>query len=78
MTLIGRAVVDKKFEPKGLSILRRLSLLGPVSPDPISYSIGITTAIIGTFLTLPTFSSLFLALRDGLEHTFPSFGQVET
>jgi hypothetical protein len=36
VTLIGRAVVDKKFEPKGLSILRRLSLLDPVSQDQIS------------------------------------------
>jgi hypothetical protein len=40
VTLIGRAVVDKKFEPKGLSTLRRLSLPNPVSPDQVSYSLS--------------------------------------
>jgi hypothetical protein len=38
--LIGRAVIDKKLMPFGLSILRCLSLPNPVSPDPDSYSLS--------------------------------------
>jgi hypothetical protein len=40
VTLIGRVVVDKKLTPFGLSNLRRLSQLSPVSPDQNSYSLS--------------------------------------
>ena len=40
VTLIGRVSVDAKLTPFGLSNLRRLSLLSPVSPDQDSYSLS--------------------------------------
>jgi hypothetical protein len=39
VTLIGRAVVDEKLMPFGLSNLRRSSLPKLVSLDPVSYSL---------------------------------------
>ncbi len=63
MTLIGQAVVDIKFWPIGLPNLRCLSLLNPVSLDPISYSLS--ELLLDELLT---FHGLFLAFLNSLEH----------
>ncbi len=68
VTLIGRAVVDKKLTPFGLSILRRLSLPIPVSPDPDSYSLS--ESLLESYERFLHFLLLvaFFAFLNGFKH----------
>ncbi len=69
-TLTGRGSVDKSIVPQGLSNIRRLSTLNPMSLYPVPYSltVGTVTGIIVTFLTFLRLTGFLLAFYISLEH----------
>jgi hypothetical protein len=72
VTLIGRAVVDEKLMPFGLSNLRRSSLPKLVSLDPVSYSLSesLLEESYEHFLCFFPLAAFFwpLAFLNGLKH----------